>query len=84
MLGLRSGATMRAVPAHHGVDLKTLAADEREAVRQALNPARAARAAAAAEHSARWTPPVLATVAARDEGIGEVLAALDRHGRYLV
>jgi LAO/AO transport system kinase len=83
MLGLRSGATMRAVPAHHGVDLKTLAADEREAVRQALNPARAARAAAAAEHSARWTPPVLATVAARDEGIGEVLAALDRHGRYL-
>jgi LAO/AO transport system kinase len=83
MLGLRGGATLKNVPAHHGVDLKALGAEEREATRQALNPARAARAAAAAEHPERWTPPVVQTVAAREEGIDEVLAALDRHGRYL-
>jgi LAO/AO transport system kinase len=85
MLGLRGGggATMKHVPAHHGIDLKALAAEEREAVRQALNPARAARAAAAADHPERWTPPVVQTVAARDEGIGEVIGALDRHARYL-
>ena len=31
----------------------------------------------------RWTPPVLRTVAAKDEGIVELVAALDRHFRYL-
>jgi LAO/AO transport system kinase len=83
MLGLRTGATLRHVPAHHGVDLRALGDAEREAARQALNPARAARAAAASEHPDRWTPPVVTTVAARDEGIPDVLAALERHASYL-
>jgi LAO/AO transport system kinase len=83
MLGLRTGASLRNVPAHHGVDLKTLSVEEREATRQALNPARAARAAASAEHPERWVPPVLQSVAAKGDGIAEVLAALDRHFRYL-
>ena len=30
-----------------------------------------------------WTPPVLRTVAVKDEGIPELVAALDRHFRYL-
>ena len=30
-----------------------------------------------------WTPPVLGTVAVKGEGIGEVIAALDRHFAHL-
>lgn len=70
MLGMRSGATMKNVPAHHGVDLS------RNILRQV-------REAASAENAEQWTPPVLKTVAAKDEGIGELMAALDRHFRYL-
>jgi len=31
----------------------------------------------------RWTPPVLRTVAAKEEGISDLMAALDRHFHYL-
>jgi LAO/AO transport system kinase len=83
MLGLRSGATLKNVPAHHGVDLRALAAADREAARRALNPARAAREDAAVEQSDAWTPPVLRSVAAQGEGVADVISALDRHFRYL-
>jgi LAO/AO transport system kinase len=45
MLGLRQGGASADVPAHHGVDLAALAKDpaHRDFVRDALNPARAAR-----------------------------------------
>jgi LAO/AO transport system kinase len=72
MLGLRAGHALQNVPAHHGVDLKTVA-----------NPARAARAAAAGEQRDIWTPPVLTTVAQQGQGIAELAAALDRHHGYL-
>ncbi len=72
MLGLRRGIGYGNVPAHHGVDLK-----------RAANPARAAREAAADTDAAVWTPPVLRAVAAKDEGITELVAALDRHFEYL-
>ena len=75
MLGLRSGASMRNVPAHHGVDLR--------AANKAVNPIRVAREAAREESPAVWTPPVLRTVAAKEEGVDELLAALDRHFHYL-
>jgi len=81
MLGLRSGATGLHVPAHHGVDLRSM--PDRDALRDAMNPARAARAAAQAVSTESWTPPVLRTVAAKGEGVDEVLDALDRHYRYL-
>lgn len=80
MLGLRNGATLKNVPAHHGVDLRRpLTKDEQFA----MNPGRAARAAAKHEHPDEWTPPVLRTVAAKGEGTGEVVGALDRHFAYL-
>ena len=84
MLGLRRGGTGEA-PAHHGIDLAALADDpaHRDHVRDVLNPARAARRAAAAEHDATWTPPVLRSVASKGEGVDEVLTALARHWRYL-
>ena len=71
MLGMRGGATMKNVPAHHGVDLSQ------------NNIMRQVRVAAAADDARHWTPPVLRTVAVKDEGIGELVAALDRHFRYL-
>jgi LAO/AO transport system kinase len=71
MLGMRAGATMRNVPAHHGVDLS------------ANNIIKQVRAASATDDVERWTPPVLRTVAVKDEGIPELVAALDRHFRYL-
>jgi LAO/AO transport system kinase len=71
MLGLRSGLTMKSVPAHHGVDLS------------ALNPGKAARGAAREEQESRWIPPVLRAVAQRGEGIADVVEAVDRHYRYL-
>jgi LAO/AO transport system kinase len=72
MLGMRSGEALRNVPAHHGVDLKKI-----------MNPARIAREAAANEQTESWTPPVLRTVAAKGEGIADLVTALDRHVRYL-
>ncbi len=70
MLGMRAGSAMRDVPAHHGVDLSR-------------NIARQARQASAADSPERWVPPVLRTVAAKGEGIDELMAAIDRHFRYL-
>jgi LAO/AO transport system kinase len=71
MLGLRGGMTLKDMPAHHGVDLKT------------INPAKAARAAAQRDDGEQWTPPVLRTVATSGEGVSELLGALDRHFAYL-
>jgi LAO/AO transport system kinase len=80
MLGLRGGNTLKNVPPHHGVDLsRSLTRDER----LAMNPARAAREAAAADNSSSWTPPVLRTVASQAEGIAELVEAVDRHFHYL-
>ncbi len=70
MLGLRRGVSFGNMPAHHGVDLRK-------------NPARAAREAAAAERPASWTPPVLSTVATKDEGVAALVTAFDRHFAYL-
>jgi LAO/AO transport system kinase len=79
MLGLRGGNTLKNVPAHHGVDLgRALTREER----LAMNPARAAREAAARDNSS-WTPPVLRTVASSGEGIADVVTAVDRHFDYL-
>jgi len=82
MLGLRGGSTLKNVPAHHGVDLgRALTRDER----LAMNPARAAREAAAGvgPDNSPWTPPVLRTVASRSEGVEDVVTAIDRHFNYL-
>src|SRR5687767_7084592 len=71
MLGLRKGISFGNVPAHHGIDLKR------------LNPARLARESAAIANPTEWTPPVLSAVATKQEGIPEIMAAVDRHFAYL-
>ncbi len=72
MLGLRGGHALKNTPAHHGVDLRTIA-----------NPAKAARTAARRDDAEQWTPPVLSSVGTTGEGIPELLASLDRHFAYL-
>jgi LAO/AO transport system kinase len=79
MIGLRHGDVLKNMPAHHGVDLGRAMT---KAEKLAMNPAKAAREAAK-EQAGGWTVPVLRSVAAKKEGIEDVIAALDRHGRYL-
>jgi LAO/AO transport system kinase len=71
MLGMRTGSTMRNVPAHHGVDLSR------------NNLLRQVREAARSDDADVWTPPVLSTVGVKEQGIAELAEALDRHFRYL-
>jgi LAO/AO transport system kinase len=80
MLGLRDGKTLKNVPAHHGVDLGRAMT---KAEQMGMNPGRAAREAAKSDRPDQWTPPVLRTVAVKGEGMGDVVAALDRHFAYL-
>jgi LAO/AO transport system kinase len=80
MLGLRSGETLKNVPAHHGVQLGR---PMTKAEKLAMNPARAAREAATEVDAERWVPPVLRSVAMKGEGVEEVAAAIDRHFQYL-
>ncbi|MEX2152889.1 MAG: methylmalonyl Co-A mutase-associated GTPase MeaB [Gemmatimonadaceae bacterium] len=80
MLGLRSGETLKNVPAHHGVQLgRAMTKQER----MAMNPARAAREAARKEQQDSWTPVVLRAVATKQEGIDDLTSAVDGHFHYL-
>ena len=72
MLGLRSGGTLRNVPAHHGVDLGSTAA-RRKHRREEGRPA----------EPAGWTPPVIPAVATTGEGVPAILDALERHFQFL-
>lgn len=79
MLGLRSGETLKNVPAHHGVQLgRSMTKEER----LAMNPGKAAREAAKRDEG-KWTPAVLRAVAVKKEGIDDLTAAIDRHFAYL-
>ena len=80
MLGLRSGETLKNVPAHHGVQLGRAMTKQEKL---AMNPSRAAREAARREDGERWTPAVLRSVAVKKEGITEIIGAVDRHFHYL-
>jgi len=71
MLGLRKGISFGNTPAHHGVDLKR------------VNPARLAREASAKPSSVEWTPPVMSAIATKEQGIDELVTAIDRHFAYL-
>jgi LAO/AO transport system kinase len=71
-LGLRRGETFRHVPAHHM---------ELAARSTAAGATTAAPAPGSADHS--WEPPVVMTIAVREEGVGELAGALDRHFAFL-
>jgi LAO/AO transport system kinase len=67
-LGIRRGNAFRHVPAHHGL-------------RGA--PAPATRRAAESGEDSAWRHPVVLTVAAKGEGLNDVVSALDRHHEWL-
>jgi LAO/AO transport system kinase len=70
-IGVRTGNAYRHVPAHHGVEF-----GEHPARRPG---ARGEPGRAVAAGGPVWEPPVVATVAVKDEGIAELVTALDRH-----
>jgi LAO/AO transport system kinase len=71
MLHLRTGRTMKNVPAHHGVDLARVGkgAPGRKPEPQAEHPA--------------WEVPVVQTVAQDGKGIEDFVGVLDRHREWL-
>jgi LAO/AO transport system kinase len=85
-LGIRRGNAYRNVPAHHGYR-----ADRRTGGQADTAVAEGGEASAGKESSARppvrpsaaWEPPVVLTVAAKGEGVDELIAALDRHQEWL-
>src|SRR6478672_1492588 len=71
-LGIRRGNAFRNVPAHHG--------------RAVGRPGKRAGEAIAADQVTAppsWDQPVVLTVAAKGEGVGELIGALDRHSTWL-
>jgi len=76
-LGFRTGQVFRHVPAHHGTDLD---AGYRAGRREPAPPSALGRDG---DTEAVWEPPVVATVAPRDEGVPELAAALERHFEFL-
>jgi LAO/AO transport system kinase len=76
VLHLRSGGTMRHVPAHHGADLSAIATARRAAGEAA--------GTGEAEPTAAWDVPVLRCTASTGEGVEEVAAAIDAHFDRLV
>ncbi len=70
-IGLRRGHAFRHVPAHHGVELKTAKTAREKGLRD--NP-RGSR-----DGHEGWEPPVVVTTAFKDEGLFELVEALDRH-----
>jgi LAO/AO transport system kinase len=95
MLGMRRGSTMKHVPAHHGLDLKSMTGKSGRSA--AAGGAFANRSDAGVLRregrkgsdqtgratEERWTPPVLTTVASEGKGTADVLSALERHFAYL-
>jgi len=77
VLHLRSGGTMRHVPAHHGADLSAIARARRA-------PASETAGTGPAEPAAAWDVPVLRCTASTGEGVEEVASAIDAHFERLV
>jgi len=80
-LHLRDGAALRDVPAHHGVDLGAVARQGRESTAEEAAPQDSGEAPPSA--SAAWEIPVLTTNALTNEGVGELLQAIDAHRAWL-
>jgi LAO/AO transport system kinase len=77
-LGIRRGNAFRNVPAHHGFDGRPVKAGAR-----AARGGRGAAAAGTPSGPSEWAPPVVLIVAAKGDGVAELIAALDRHHAWL-
>jgi LAO/AO transport system kinase len=77
-MGLRVGQVYRHVKAHHGVAL-----GRRGDTETGRGADRAGGRKEHARDAPSWEPAVLATVAAKGEGIAELVTAVDRHMKHL-
>ncbi|MFO7588247.1 MAG: methylmalonyl Co-A mutase-associated GTPase MeaB [Gemmatimonadota bacterium] len=79
VLHLRSGSTMRYVPAHHGIDLSALGrAREADAA-----PREDSGGSAVPAGGVKWEVPVLPCTASTGDGVHAVAAAIDAHFAWL-
>jgi LAO/AO transport system kinase len=89
-LGVRTGSAYRHIPAHHGLDHREVRGQGPGAKGQGsgagstatggpMPTGRAEDGLAPAAPAPAWEPPVVATIAARGDGVAELIAALDRH-----
>ena len=84
-LGIRRGNAYRNVPAHHGYRAVGRSGGQAEGLARPGTPGDSTSATARPPDrpSAAWEPPVVLTVAAKGEGVEELIAALDRHQGWL-
>jgi LAO/AO transport system kinase len=83
-LGIRRGNAYRNVPAHHGYKAVRRSGGQAEAVAGAGRPVDSTGATARPpDRPSAWDPPVVLSVAAKGEGIDDLIAALDRHHEWL-
>jgi LAO/AO transport system kinase len=76
-LGIRRGNAFRNVPAHHGFDGRTTRVDAAPITNIAGPSDRPT------VRSSDWAPPVVLTIAAKGDGVTDLIAALDRHHAWL-
>ncbi len=89
-LGIRRGNAFRHVPAHHG--FKSARVTTGVALSEAKGPSPDARPrrgvdpepSERAQGDSPWAQPVILTVAAKGEGVAELIAALDRRHAWLL
>jgi LAO/AO transport system kinase len=82
-ISLKGGHAFRHVPAHHGVDLSAVGKSAGPRAAASVRPSVPASGRGSGGEEGAWEPPVIATVAVRDEGIAELGGVLDRHDAFL-
>ena len=88
-LGIRRGNAFRHMPAHHGVDTKSgrvsSAQPSSGRARRGSAPSGASRPQGdnRSPVDSGWQQPVLLATAVKDEGVSELVAALDKHHDWL-
>ena len=66
---LRAGNAFKHIKAHHGVKLEKRAEEKQREKRE--------------KETKEWEPPVMATIAAKGDGVPELIASLDKHFAWL-
>jgi LAO/AO transport system kinase len=82
-LGIRRGNAYRNVPAHHGSQAVRRSGGQAERLPGATDSTSATVRPPDLPSADKWDHPVVLTVAAKGEGIDELIAALDRHQEWL-
>ncbi len=86
-LGIRRGNAFRHVRAHHGQQGSVAAGQRGSRVPRVDNQRNVtlseAKGRSASGSSETWTQPVVLTSAVKDEGVADLLGALDRHHQWL-